>query len=144
MEFKDIYQKIDWKSLILGGGVFAFTVITAVEYNLDILLVFSSIGLLYIGYDSQNRLQAVVLGTLGTVPLGLANLLFPSLVSPISGNNMGILIMISFLAIGAFCGFAGFYFNIRRKKAIEAKIKQESIGKGRKKKNKKNIRGRND
>ena len=136
MEFKEIYQNLDWKSLIIGAGIFAFAVIIAVEYELDILLVISSVGLLYIGYSSQNRLQAIVLGTIGTLPLVLASLLLHPLLSYMSGNNTDILIIISFLAIGAFCGFGGFYFNSKRKKAIEEKIIQESTGKGRKKKNK--------
>lgn len=138
MELKDIYQNINWKSLILGAAVFAFIVILAVDYSIDVLLIFSSVGLLYIGYASQNRLQGILLGAVGTLPLGIATLFFERL-GPITGNNIEIWIIVAFLAIGAFCGFTGSYFSSSRKKAIEQKIKQESIGKGRKKKNKEDV-----
>ena len=136
MELKDIYQDINWKALILGGAVFTFIVILANDNQLDWLLIFSSVGLLYIGYASQNKLQGTILGAIGTLPLGLASILFQRL-GPISGENIEILIIISFLAIGAFCGFTGAYFKKSRKKAIEEKMKQESAGKGKKKKNNK-------
>ena len=143
MEFKDVYQNIDWKSLLLGAGIFAFTVLTAVEYELDILLVFASVGLLYIGYTSENIVQAVILGAIGTIPLVLTNLFF-HLITPYTSVNIDILILISFLTIGVFCGLAGSYFKSMRKRAIEEKIKQESIGKGRKKKKKENKNNKNN
>lgn len=135
MELEDIYRNINFKSFLIGAALFAFIVVLSVEYGLDPLLIFSSAGLLYIGYGSQNRIQAIVLGALGTLPLFLATVFFQRL-GPITGENITFLILISFLSIGAFCGFTGFYFSESRKKAIEEKIKKESIGKGRKKKNK--------
>lgn len=132
MELKDIYQNINWKALVIGAAVFSFIVILAVDYELDVLLIFSSVGLLYIGFASQNRLQGIVLGAIGTLPLGLATIFLQRL-GPITGNNIEFWIILSLLAIGAFCGFTGSYFNASRQKAIEQKMKQESIGKGRKK-----------
>lgn len=132
MELKDIYENINYKSLILGAALFAFIVVLAIEYKLDILLIFSSAGLLYIGYGSKNRIQGIVLGAIGTLPLFIATVYFQRL-GEITGENITLLILISFLAIGAFCGFTGSYFNASRKKAIE---KQKSIGKGRKNKEK--------
>ncbi|RBQ23054.1 hypothetical protein ALNOE001_11770 [Candidatus Methanobinarius endosymbioticus] len=117
MELKDIYENINLKSLIIGAALFAFIVVLATEYNLDILLIFSSVGLLYIGYGSRNKLQSVVLGAIGTLPLFIATVFFERL-GPITGENITLLILISFLAIGAFCGFTGFYFSENRKKAI--------------------------
>ncbi|MBZ9571715.1 hypothetical protein KQY27_09165 [Methanobrevibacter sp. TMH8] len=137
MELKDIYQNINWRSLILGAAIFAFIVILAIDYKLDFLLIFSSAGLLYIGYASRNRLQGIILGAIGTLPLGIATIAFQRL-GPITGNNIEVWIIISFLAIGAFCGFTGSYFSSSRKKAIEKKMAQENIGKGSKKKNKEN------
>ena len=137
IEFKDIYQNINWKSLIIGAVAFVLTVNVAINYNSEILLVFSSIGLLYIGYTSQNRIQGMVLGAIGTLPLVIANLFFFSFGESFKDSNE-ILVVISFLLIGVLCGFLGVYFNENRKRAIEQKITQESIGKGRKNKNKKN------
>lgn len=131
MELEDIYQNINWKALIFGAAIFAFIVILAIENDLDILLVFSSAGLLYIGYTSQNRLQGTVLGAIGTIPLGLATIFLQRL-GPIYGENIEFWIILSFLAIGAFCGFTGAYFSTSRKKAIEEKMKQKSIGKEKK------------
>ena len=133
MEFKDIYQNIDWKALIIGAGIFAFTVLTAIEWKLDILLVFASAGLLYIGYTSQNRLQSLVLGAIGVIPLVLANLFF-HLLTPSISVNANIIIIISFLAIGVFCGFAGFHFKTMRNRAIEEKEKKNQLEKVEKRK----------
>ncbi|WP_297899712.1 hypothetical protein [Methanobrevibacter sp.] len=137
MKFEDIYKNLNLKSFIIGAALFAFIVAIGVEYKLDALLIFSSAGLLYIGYGSQNKIQAIILGAIGTLPLFIATIFFQRL-GPITGENITFLILISFLAIGAFCGFTGFYFSESRKKAIEEKIRKESIGKGKKKKNKKN------
>jgi hypothetical protein len=134
MELKDIYGNINYKSLIIGAALFAFIVVFATEY-LDILLVFSSVGLLYIGYGAQNRIQGTILGAIGTLPLFIATVFFQRL-GPITGENLVLLILISFLGIGAFCGFTGSYFSENRKKAIE-KMQEESIGKGKKKAGKK-------
>ncbi|WP_054835435.1 hypothetical protein [Methanobrevibacter arboriphilus] len=124
MELEDIYRNINFKSFLIGAALFAFIVVLSVEYGLDPLLIFSSAGLLYIGYGSQNRIQAIVLGgALGTLPLFLATVFFQRL-GPITGENITFLILISFLAIGAFCGFTGFYFSESRKKAIEEKNKK--------------------
>lgn len=117
MELKDICQNINWISLILGAAIFVFIVILAVDYSLDILLIFSSAGLLYIGYASKNRLQGIVLGAIGTLPLGIATIVFQRL-GPITGNNIELWIIISFLAIGAFCGFSGSYFSSSRQKKL--------------------------
>lgn len=132
MELKSIYENINYKSLIFGAALFAFIVVLAIEYNLDILLIFSSAGLLHIGYGSQNRIQGTILGAIGTLPLFISTLYFQGL-GPITGENITLLILISFLVIGAFCGFTGSYFSQSRKKAIAEK---QSIGKGRKKKSK--------
>lgn len=133
MEIKEIFQDINWKSLIIGSAIFSFIVVLAMDNQLDILLVFSSAGLLYIGYASKNRLQGIVLGAIGTVPLFLVTV-FTERLGAISGNNLVIWILISFLAIGAFCGFTGAYFSESRKKAIEQQIAMEKT----KSKNKKN------
>ncbi|KZX15033.1 hypothetical protein MBCUT_17670 [Methanobrevibacter cuticularis] len=132
MEFEDIYKGIDWKYFIIGAALFAFIAIAAMDYNLDIILVFSSVGLLIIGYKSRNLIQGVVLGALGTIPLFIATIYGERLGEVVPGNDIVFWILISFLAIGAFCGFTGAYFSRSRKIAIE---KQASIGKGRKKKN---------
>lgn len=134
MEIKDIFQDINWKSLIIGAALFAFIVVLATDYQLDFLLVFSSAGLLYIGFKSKDKIQGAVLGALGTLPLFLVTVLTERL-GAINEESLVILILISFLAIGAFCGFTGAYFAKSRKKAIEQQIAMEKK-KYKKKKNK--------
>lgn len=121
MEINKIYKEIDWRSFILGTALFTFIVVAAIDYNLEFLLVFSSIGLLYIGYTAYDRIQAIMLSALATTPLFLVTISTERL-GPITGDNIVIWILISFLAIGAFCGFTGSYFSLSRKKAIKQKI----------------------
>lgn len=133
MEIKEIFKNINWKSFIIGAALFAFIVVLGIDYDLEFILVFSSIGLLYIGYKSQNFPQACVLGALGTLPLFIVTVTTERL-GKISGENITIWILLSFLVIGAFCSFVGAYFNKSRQKAIKM---QTQKGKGKKKNNKK-------
>lgn len=139
MELKDIYENINWKSLIVGTTLFTFIVVLATEYSLDILLIFSSVGLLYIGYGSQNKVQGTIFGAIGTLPLFIATVFFGRL-GPIAGENITLLILISFLAIGTFCGFTGSYFSASGQKTI---AKQETMGGGGRKKKKSKNRDKN-
>jgi len=127
IEFKDIYENINIKSVVIGAAIFAFIVVLGYRNNiLEILSIFSTVGLLYIGYASQNKLQGIILGAIGTLPLGIGAAFF-ELLGKNMGTNNEILIIVSFLAIGAFCGFTGAYFSVSRKKAIEEKMKEESM-----------------
>ena len=136
MEIKEIFQDIDWKSLAIGGTIFSLMVILAIDYQLDILLMFSSTGLLYIGYTSKNKIQSVVLGAIVTIPLFLAIVLTERL-GEIVGESLVVLALIAFLAIGAFCGFIGAYLAKSRKKAIKQQKIRENY------KSKKNKRSKN-
>jgi len=138
MEVKEIFQDINWKSLIIGVIIFSLIVILAIDYKLDILLMFSSAGLLYIGYTSKNKIQSVVLGAIGTIPLFLVIVLTERL-GEIVGESLVVLTLIAFLAVGAFCGFAGAYSAKSRKNVI----KQQKIRKNYKSKNKRNKRFKN-
>jgi len=91
------------------------------EYQLEVLLMFSSMGLLYIGYTSKTKIQGIVLGTIGTIPLFLFMILFER-IGAINGEGFEIWILISFLAIGAFCGGIGSYLAKSRKKVIKQKL----------------------
>ena len=131
MKIKEIFQDIKWVHLLLGATIFTFIVVLATDYQLEILLMFSSAGLLYIGYNSKDLIQGSVLGAVGTFPLFLSTV-FSDRIIPISGDSLEIgLLIISFLAIGAFCGFIGAYYAKTRKKAIAQK---KVFGKARKKK----------
>jgi hypothetical protein len=87
--------------------------------------MFSSTGLLYIGYSSKNKIQGSILGAIGTLPLFFIITLL-DLLGLINGEGLEILLLFLFLAIGAFCGLIGAYIPKPRKKTIEQKV---SIGK---------------
>jgi len=134
MEIKELFEDINWKSLIIGGAIFAFLVVLAIDYKLEILLMFSSAGLLYIGYGSKNKIQGGLLGAIGTIPLFLLTIIFNRL-GAINGEGLEIWMLIIFLAIGGLCGFIGANISKARKKTMKPK----AIGKN--KSNKKPPKG---
>ena len=99
------------------------------EYQLEFLSMFSSIGLVYIGYASKSKIQGIVLGAIGTVPLFLVMVFFNHF-TMISEKIILIGILISFLAIGAFCGFAGLRFAKSRQKAMIKNKSKKKLNKG--------------
>ncbi|KZX10993.1 hypothetical protein [Methanobrevibacter filiformis] len=117
MEFRELYTGINWKWFVIGMFLFAFIVVLAMDSHLEVLLFFSSIGLLIIGYKSQNIIQGMILGAVGTLPLFIVTV-FTNRLGIATGENLTGLILVSFIAIGLFCGFTGAYFKKGRKKAI--------------------------
>ncbi|WP_225370331.1 hypothetical protein [Methanobrevibacter arboriphilus] len=105
MELEDVYRNISFKSFLIGAALFAFIVVLSVEYELDPLLIFSSAGLLYIGYGSQNRIQAIVLGALGTLPLFIATVFFSTPWPYYWRKYYFFLILISFFSYRCFLWF---------------------------------------
>jgi CDP-diglyceride synthetase len=117
MEIKELFHDINLTPLVIGSAVFTFLVILAINNQLEILLMLSSSGLLYIGYTSKNKIQASILGAVGTIPLFLFTLFFERL-NVINGEILEIWFLILFLAIGALCGFIGAYLSKSRAKNI--------------------------
>ena len=60
---------INLKSLIFGAAAYAFFPLVATQYGIDLLMAFSAIGPLDIGYEAKSYLKALILGIVGATPL---------------------------------------------------------------------------
>ncbi len=136
----DLKNDIDWRSLIIGSAITAGLAIFASNGGQDWLMLFSSVGLLYVGWSAKNIKYGVVLGAIAATPL-----IYLALVTKAFGNEpfysttTGIIIVILvFLLIGAFIGFVGAWAKRSREKAKIEYEKQQKTGKNKNKNKKKN------
>ncbi len=110
--------EIDLKALIFGAAAYAFFPLVAYQYQQDILMVFSAIGPLYIGYTAKTELKSIILGIVGATPL--LYLAFLGYLGPYgSGEMADIIITIGVLGLGALMGFFGGYLYRDRQRAQE-------------------------
>ena len=134
----DFANDIDFKSLVFGAAISAAIVIVASNGN-DWLYLFSSIGLLYVGYSAKNIKYGAVLGAIASTPLII--LAFRGDFGPLTdfyATDMGILtITLSFLLIGAVIGVVGAWAKSSREKA---KVEYEKEQKSKKNKKDKKIK----
>ena len=132
----DIRNDIDWKSLLIGSAVTAAIFIVATSPGYDWLILFSSIGLLYVGWTSKDIKYGIVLGAIATLPMMYITLVMKKLgTDPFYSTTNGIItVIILFALLGAFTGFVGAWAKRSREKAKVEYEKQQKIGKNKKKK----------
>lgn len=127
MNFKNIFNDIDIKYLIIGSAIFTFFPVMAFEY-LNILVFLAFFGLILIGYKSNNRLQGAVLGAVATLPLFVVSLTgrLGDLEGSITEVPLTALILISLLIMGVLGGFAGaFFYKSQEKGKVQKKEKEK-------------------
>ena len=131
-----IINDIDWKSLIIGAAVTSGIIILAARTGNDWLMLFSSIGLLYVGYAAKNIKYGTVLGAIAATPI--IYLISIGTFGEFTGfflTTAGqICIILLILFIGAFVGFVGAWAKRSREKAKVEYEKKQNIGKNKKKK----------
>lgn len=136
----DINKDIDWKSLIIGAAITAGLIIIASTTKFDWLMLFSSIGLLYVGYNAKNIKYGAVLGAFAATPI--VYLAFIGTFGEFNGffttETGTITLVISILLIGALIGVVGAWTKNSREKAKIEYEKKQKIGKNKKKNKKKN------
>ena len=109
---------INLKSLIFGAAAYAFFPLVATQYGIDLLMAFSAIGPLYIGYEAKSYLKAVILGIVGATPL--LYMAFAGFLGAYTPTEMGDLITsVAILGLGALMAFFGAYLYQSRAKAKE-------------------------
>ena len=126
--FKDWLYNYNWMGFIIAAALTTFIVAYAYQKQLDWLAPFSAIGLLYIGYISENKILAIIMGAIGALPLGIASLygaLGPITTSGLNQTQATIAILILVIIVGAVVGWVGAFFNSNRQKAIEQKAKED-------------------
>ncbi len=135
MKWKDIYDDIDWKSLIFGSAFCTVLAMIGSSPGLGFLIPFSAIGLLWVGYEGKNFVWGTILGAIAAMPLFLVAVYggLGELTPTGDMSNLIVLIFIACLAIGALTGFVGSYFHKNRDEAIEMKEKDLKKGKRNKK-----------
>ncbi len=136
----DLKNDIDWKSFVIGTAVTAGIAIFASNGGQDWLMLFSSLGLLYVGWTAKNIKYGVILGAIAATPL-----IYLALVTKTFGTESfystttgAIIVTIIFLILGAFVGFVGAWAKRSREKAKIEYEKQQKIGKNKNKNKKKN------
>lgn len=131
----DLKNDIDWKSLIFGAAISAGTIIIA-SHGYDWMYLFSSIGLLYVGYNSKNIIYGAILGAIASIPMVI--LAYMGAFGELSGFYTTTLGMVAIAAvilfIGVVVGVVGAWGKISREKA---KVEYEAQQKPGKNKNKK-------
>lgn len=132
----DLKNDIDWKSFVIGAAITAGIVIFASNGGLDWLILFSSLGLLYVGWTAKNIKYGIILGAIAATPLIYLALVMKTFGSePFYSTTNGILIVtVVFLLFGAFTGFVGAWAKRSREKAKIEYEKQQKIGKNKNKK----------
>jgi uncharacterized protein YacL len=126
--FKSWLYNYNWMGFIIAAALTTFIAAYSYQKSLDWLGPFSAIGLLYIGYISENRILAVIMGAIGALPLAIAT--FYGALGPLTVVNMNhtqaaIIILVLVLIVGAVVGFVGAFFNDNRKKAIKQKAEED-------------------
>ena len=124
----DLINDIDWKSLIFGAAISAAIIIFA-SHGYDWLYLFSSVGLLYVGYTAKTRLYGAILGAIAAIPMLLLAFqgAFGDLGSFYTTGLGMIVITLIFLLIGAVVGLVGAWGKLSREKAkVEYEKKQKS------------------
>lgn len=131
----DLYNDINWKSLIIGAAITAGFIIIA-SYGYEWLNLFSAIGLLYVGYEAKDIIYGTVLGAVAATPI--VYLAFIGTFGTFTGfftTELGaVCLIIIILLIGAFVGFVGAWAKRSREKAKVEYEKKQKIGKNKKKK----------
>ena len=95
-----------------------FFPLVATQYGIDLLMAFSAIGPLYIGYEAKSYLKAVILGIVGATPL--LYMAFAGFLGAYTPTEMGDLITsVAILGLGALMAFFGAYLYQGRAKAKE-------------------------
>lgn len=124
----DLINDIDWKSLIFGAAISAAIIIFA-SHGYDWLYLFSSVGLLYVGYTAKTRLYGAILGAIAAIPMLL--LAFEGAFGELGSfytTDLGMIVLtLIFLLIGAVVGLVGAWGKLSREKAkVEYEKKQKS------------------
>ena len=130
----DLKNDIDLKSLVIGAAITAGISIIASNDGLDWLMLFSSIGLLYVGWSAKNIKYGVVLGAIAATPMIYLTLVMQTFGNePFYSTTTGVITVIAlFLILGAFIGFVGAWAKRSREKAKVEYEKQQKIGKNKK------------
>ena len=127
---------VDFKALVIGAAISAGLVIIASK-GLEWLMLFSSVGLLYVGYTAKNIKYGAILGAIAATPI--AYLALTGTLGEFSGfflTDFGaISVILIILLIGAFIGFVGAWAKRSREKAKVEYEKKQNIGKNKKKNN---------
>ena len=90
--------------MIFGAAAYAFFPLVATQYGIDLLMAFSAIGPLYIGYEAKSYLKAVILGIVGATPL--LYMAFAGFLGAYTPTEMGDLITsVAILGLGALMAF---------------------------------------
>ena len=128
---------VDFKALVIGSAISAGLIIIASK-GLDWLMLFSSVGLLYVGYTAKNIKYGAILGAIASTPI--IYLALTGTFGEYSGlflTELGaISVVILILLVGAFIGFVGAWAKRSREKAKVEYEKKQNIGKNKKKKEK--------
>ena len=100
----DLKNDIDWKSLVIGSAVTAGISIMASRDGLDWLMLFSSIGLLYVGWTSKNIKYGIILGAIAATPMIYLTLVMETFGNdPFYTTTTGLITVVAlFLILGAF------------------------------------------
>lgn len=135
----DLASDVDFKALVIGAAISAGLTIIA-SRGLEWLMLFSSVGLLYVGYTAKDIKYGAILGAIAATPI--VYLALTGTFGEFSGfflTDFGaISVVIIILLIGAFIGFVGAWAKRSREKAKVEYEKKQKIGKNKnKKKNKK-------
>lgn len=136
MDLLKLIREINWKALIIGAALCAFLATFGYNNHLEWLVPFSSIGLLYVGYEGKSLKMGTILGAIAALPLFLVTIYggFGSMnIGTYSLETLIVLALIACLVVGAIIGFVGAYFYRNRQKAIEKKENKNKIGKNNKK-----------
>ena len=133
----DLKNDIDWKSLVIGSALTAGISIMASNDGLDWLMLFSSIGLLYVGWTAKNIKYGIILGAIAATPMIYLTLVMGTFGNdPFYTTTTGLITVVAlFLILGAFIGLVGAWAKRSREKAKVEYEKQQKIGKNKKKKN---------
>ena len=131
----DLRNDIDWRSLIFGAAISSAIVILA-SHGYDWLYLFSSVGLLYVGYKAKNVKYGAILGAVAATPMII--LAYRGAFGELSSfylTDVGINVLaILFLVIGALVGAVGAWGKTKREQAKIEYEKQQKKGKNKNKK----------
>ncbi|KZX16400.1 hypothetical protein [Methanobrevibacter curvatus] len=132
MSINDIFIDLNeiWKDIVKGLLIFIIFLIVAIDVLPDWSYIpgfIAAIGLLYVGYKSNNSIQAAVLAMLSSIPGFFVLYTTNSPDFQINQESIQIqaLVLISLLLIGLICGFLGYIFRKRSDAALAEEAKKQ-------------------
>lgn len=134
-DFKTWFYNYKWMEFILSSVFTVIIAIIAYNHDLNWLGPFAAIGLITIGYISENKLVSIIMGGIGALPIAIAINL--KILGPITINiNYYEFILLVYVIVFIMGGVVGFIGNLVYNNRLKVIKEKNSIGKKKKKKSK--------